>query len=67
MFICKKKWQVLHLLNHPHGQCQIDILNGHLVAAEETASAVNFHDPKHRQYLDLRRDDSQDLPPGLFL
>jgi len=42
-------------------------LNEQLVAAEEMASAANFHDPIHKQCKDTRRDDSQDLPPALFL
>ena len=36
-------------------------------AAEEIVSAANFHDEEHQQYQDRKRDDSQDVPPALFL
>jgi hypothetical protein len=59
--------QALYILGHPQGKCQINMLNRQLVAAEEIASAANFHDPKDRQFQDRQRNDSQDLPPALFL
>ena len=59
--------QVLYLLGHPQGKCKVNTLNLQLVTAEEMASAANFHDPKHAQYQDTKRDDAQDLPPALFL
>jgi len=59
--------KVLHILARPQGKCKLDTLNGLLVSAEELVSAANFHDPNHRQHQDCKRDDSQDLPPGLFV
>jgi hypothetical protein len=41
-------------------------LNGHVIAAEERVSSLNFFDERHAQYQDTRRDDAQDLPPQLF-
>ena len=59
--------RVLHQLAPPKGRCTLDMLNGKLVAAEEMVSAANFHDEEHQQYQDRKRDDSQDVPPALFL
>lgn len=59
--------QALYILGHPQGKCKINLLNRQLVTAEEMASAANFHNPKDRQFQDRKRDDSQDLPPVLFL
>ena len=59
--------KVLHRLGRPQGKCPLDTLNQQLVSAEEMVSAANFHDPKHAQYQDRKRDDAQDLPPALFL
>ena len=59
--------KVLYRLGRPQGKCPVDTLNQQLVSAEEMVSAANFHDPKHAQYGDRKRDDAQDLPLALFL
>jgi hypothetical protein len=68
-FLCSScaRLRALYMVSAPQGKAKLMMLNQQLVTAEELVCAANFHDSAHRQHKDLKRDDSQDLPPALFL
>lgn len=58
--------QAIHRLLPSQGKTKLSILNGLQVVAEERVSAANFHDENHLQYMDHKRDDSQDIPAKMY-